>query len=158
MIYFAYGSNMDPAQMRERCPGSSARGTGLLAGYRLHFPRWSPRRGHAVASIEAHPEGGVWGVVYDMTPEDWPRLHPFEGHIAVGHAENRYDLISVEVRADEGNVSARTYIAMPDPQRPDPGLTSVRYLRQMIDGAIAHGLPQDYLAMLRAVPTIEARD
>ena len=155
VIYFAYGSNMDPAQMRERCRGARARGAGFLAGYRLHFPRWSPRRKHAVASIEAFPDAHVWGVIYDMTPDDWTALHPFEGHIAEGHAENRYDLIGVEVRAGTAAVAARTYVALPDPARPDPGLTSARYLKQLIDGAIAHKLPPDYLAMLRAVPTFD---
>ncbi len=155
VIYFAYGSNMDPAQMRVRCAGARARGPGFLPGYRLHFPRWSPRRRHAVASIETRAESKVWGVVYDMTPDDWTALHPFEGHIAAGHAENRYDLIRIEVGTDVGTVSARTYVAMPDPERPDPGPTSVRYLQQLIDGALAHGLPADYLAMLRSVPTLD---
>ncbi len=44
---------------------------------------------------------------------------------------------------------------MPDPLRPDPGLTSARYLKQLIDGAIAHQLPADYLAMLRRVQTFD---
>ncbi len=155
VIYFAYGSNMDPAQMSARCSGARARGAAYLAGYRLHFPRWSPRRLHAVASIEAYPEAGVWGVVYDMTPEDWTCLHPFEGHVSEGHADNGYDLIRVDVLMDAAAISARTYIAMPDPARRDPGLTSAGYLRQLIDGALAHGLPADYLAMLRSVPTLE---
>ncbi len=154
-IYFAYGSNMDPTQMRERCVRSRARGAGFLSGYRLHFPRWSPRRKHAVASIEAFPGAHVWGVVYDMTPEDWACLHPFEGHIAEGHAENGYDLIRVEVLVDAAAISARTYVAVPDPSSPDAGLTSVRYRQQLIDGAVAHNLPQDYVAALRAVPTFD---
>lgn len=79
MIYFAYSSNMDPAQMRERCVGSRAHGAGFVAGYRLAFRRWSPRRRHAMACIGARAEGGVWGVVYEMTPDDWTSLHPFEG-------------------------------------------------------------------------------
>ena len=108
-----------------------------------------------MASIEAAAEGGAWGVVYDMTLEDWAALHPFEGHLSVGHPENRYDLVEVDVRMDCGAIAARTYIAMPDPARPDPGLTSVSYLRQLIDGALAHGLPAEYIAMLRAVPTLE---
>lgn len=155
MIYFAYGSNMDPVQMRERCAGSRVRGVGHLAGYRLAFSCWSPRRGHAVASIEAHPEEGLWGVVYEMTPDDWTALHPFEGHIAEGHPENGYDLIGVEVRMEAGSIAARTYIAMPDPVRGDIGLTSVRYRQHLIDGAVAHGLPADYLAVLRAIPTFD---
>ncbi|MGH6923140.1 MAG: gamma-glutamylcyclotransferase family protein [Propylenella sp.] len=155
MIYFAYGSNMDPAQMRERCGGSRARGVGFLADYRLGFPRWSPRRGYAVASIEACSGASVWGVLYDMTAEDWTALHPYEGHIREGHADNRYDLIRVDVLCDAVAVAARAYIAVPDPSRREPGPTSARYLKQLIDGATAHGLPADYIAMLRAVPTFD---
>jgi len=155
MIYFAYGSNMDPAQMRVRCAGSRARGAGFLAGYRLAFPRWSPRRRHAVASIEACLGEGVWGVVYDMTPEDWTALHPFEGHIAEGHPENRYDLVAVDVRCGDAPLAARVYIARPDPSRPEAGLTSARYMRLLIGGAVAHGLPAEYVSMLRAVRTFD---
>ena len=36
-LYAAYGSNMDPAQMLERCPHSPQRGTGWLEGWRLTF-------------------------------------------------------------------------------------------------------------------------
>ena len=36
-LYAAYGSNMDPAQMLQRCPHSPQRGTGWLEGWRLSF-------------------------------------------------------------------------------------------------------------------------
>ena len=36
-LYAAYGSNMDPEQMLERCPHSPAAGTGWLPGWRLTF-------------------------------------------------------------------------------------------------------------------------
>ena len=36
-LYAAYGSNMDPAQMKERCPHSPMAGTGWLMGWRLTF-------------------------------------------------------------------------------------------------------------------------
>ena len=36
-LYAAYGSNMDPAQMLQRCPPSPVAGTGWLAGWRLTF-------------------------------------------------------------------------------------------------------------------------
>src|ERR1700691_1716592 len=36
-LYAAYGSNMDPAQMAERCPHSPQRGSGWLEGWRLAF-------------------------------------------------------------------------------------------------------------------------
>src|SRR4051794_7510317 len=36
-IYAAYGSNMDPAQMLQRCPHSPLAGTGWIKGWRLTF-------------------------------------------------------------------------------------------------------------------------
>ena len=36
-LYAAYGSNMDPARMAERCPHSPMQGTGWLEGWRLTF-------------------------------------------------------------------------------------------------------------------------
>jgi hypothetical protein len=36
-LYAAYGSNMDPAQMGQRCPHSPAAGTGWVTDWRLTF-------------------------------------------------------------------------------------------------------------------------
>ncbi|HTW21846.1 MAG TPA: gamma-glutamylcyclotransferase family protein, partial [Mycobacteriales bacterium] len=36
-LYAAYGTNLDPAQMLERCPHSPSRGPGWLEGWRLTF-------------------------------------------------------------------------------------------------------------------------
>ena len=36
-LYAAYGSNLDPAQMHQRCPHSPVAGTGWLEGWRLTF-------------------------------------------------------------------------------------------------------------------------
>ena len=49
-----------------------------------------------------------------------------------------------------GTYRARTYIAMPAPGAPRPGLPSAGYLKQLIDGPSRTGLPADYLAMLRS--------
>ena len=49
---FAYGSNMDPAQMRERCSGSDLSWFVARAeGWKLIFPRWSDKRLGGVGSI-----------------------------------------------------------------------------------------------------------
>ncbi len=47
--YFAFGSNMDVAQMARRCPGAQAMGRATLTDHRLVFRgRWtpSPRRSY----------------------------------------------------------------------------------------------------------------
>jgi gamma-glutamylcyclotransferase (GGCT)/AIG2-like uncharacterized protein YtfP len=155
MIYFAYGSNMDPVQMRTRCAGSRALGPGVLAEHRLCFSHWSEVRGHAAASIEPAAGEQVWGVLYEMTPGDWTRLHVFEGHLGDDHPENGYDLRPVEIAAETEVVAARAYVSRPDPRRPQDGLPSAHYVGLLINGAVSHGLPADYLARLRAIETCD---
>ena len=36
-LYAAYGTNLDPARMSERCPHSILQSTGWLTGWRLSF-------------------------------------------------------------------------------------------------------------------------
>lgn len=155
MIYFAYGSNMDPAQMGRRCVGARAQGIGCLADHRLTFPRWSNIREHAVASVEPSLGDAVWGVLYAMTAADWESLHRREGFFGPGNLKNGYDLRSVKVVNHVELVAAKTYVANVNPKRPEPGLTSTHYLGQIINGAIKHGLPDAYVAQLRAVPTCD---
>ncbi|MEQ9690272.1 MAG: gamma-glutamylcyclotransferase family protein [Bauldia litoralis] len=151
MIYFAYGSNLDPVQWALRCPGSPHVAVGRLDGYRLHFPRHSPVRRCAVASIGAAAGEVVWGGLYRMSAQDLEALDAREGHFPDRPDESRYLRASVRVaRLDAGVVEAVTYVANPSP---DPGLPSEDYVKHLIDGAIHHGFPEAYVAMLRSVKT-----
>ncbi|MCB1501656.1 MAG: gamma-glutamylcyclotransferase [Bauldia sp.] len=150
MIYFAYGSNVDPVQWRQRCPGSDVAGVARLAGHRLVFPRRSPVRGCAVASVEPDPAGMVWGVLYRMAADDLAALDAREGYFPDRPKASRYRRVAVTVTALEGRqVDALTYLAIPSP---DPGLPSAAYLRHIVDGAVHHGFPEAYIAMLRTLP------
>jgi hypothetical protein len=57
MLTFAYGSNMDWNQMRERCPSSRFVGIAVLRDHKLAFTRKSLKRGCGVADLIA--EGGA---------------------------------------------------------------------------------------------------
>jgi gamma-glutamylcyclotransferase (GGCT)/AIG2-like uncharacterized protein YtfP len=152
MIYFAYGSNLDPAQWADRCPASQFVAVARLDGHRLHFPRRSPVRLCAVASVEPCFGETVWGALYRMSASDFALLDRREGHFPDRHpAESRYLRVSISVtRLDDTTVEALTYVAVP---APDPGLPSADYLRHLIAGALHHGLPADYVARLREIPT-----
>jgi hypothetical protein len=52
MLCFAYGSNMDLAQMRERCPSTRFAFIAKLPDHRLVFPRKSKCRCCGVASVK----------------------------------------------------------------------------------------------------------
>ena len=111
--HFAYGSNMDPAQMRQRCPGAETVGIGVLREYGLCFPRRSHTRGCGVASIEPATGQEVWGVVYRMTAADLASLDRFEGYRADGPAQdNRYNRVAIAVEIDGVPTDVETYIAV----------------------------------------------
>ena len=66
MIYFAYGSNLNPTQMAERCPGHRSLGVARLPDHRLCFPRYSRTWRCASAGFEASPGDVVWGALYEV--------------------------------------------------------------------------------------------
>jgi gamma-glutamylcyclotransferase (GGCT)/AIG2-like uncharacterized protein YtfP len=146
MLYFAYGSNMDDAQMRHRCPDARRVGIAVLAGHRLCFPRRSQIRGCGVASVEPREGHEVWGVVYDLGPEDIASLDRREGYDpARDAAANNYNRVAVLVAIDGVATEVLTYLAVPQASPPPP---SVAYLAHLRSGARHHGLPEAYVASL----------
>lgn len=152
MIYFAYGSNLDGAQMAERCPAARFVMPARLDDHRLHFPRRSPIRQCAVASIEPAAGSVVWGALYAVTLACVESLDRREGYDPQKHpGESRYFRSTVKVAPGDGiAVEAIAYVANPSPE---PGLPSVEYLAHLIAGAEAFRFPPDYVAMLRTVAT-----
>ena len=153
MIYFAYGSNMNPGQMAERCPQARTIGVARLVDYCLCFPRMSRARNCASAGIEPRPGNAVWGVLYDVPEADVPVLNYHEGYEPNGPVElNRHILREVTVLRMGGSerVKAMTYFAVPDGTMTPP---SAAYMAAIIDGALYHGLPKAYIAALELVRT-----
>jgi len=158
MLYFAYGSNLEPEQMRRRCPGHHVVGLAELRDFRLTFPLTSHDWGGGVASVSVAHGDAVWGVVFELTEEDLASLDRYEGFVAPGDQHNLYDreTVSVQlVRADDGSFPRRlrawTYIARPA----NPSPPSRRYLDAIVGGARHHRLPDDYVARLAATPVVE---
>jgi len=79
-LYFAYGSNLDPAQMRRRCPHAAAAGCATLDGYRIAFGGHSRTWGGAVATLVQDPDDWVDGVLYEMPVAELAILDRHEGH------------------------------------------------------------------------------
>src|SRR5262249_49781979 len=155
MLYFAYGSNLDPEQMQSRCPGYSVVGLGALRDYRLAFPLYSNHWQGGVSSIQLAHGGPGWGVLYELTEEHLKTLDGYEEFRGQGDQHNVYDRdqVSVELtRPDDGSfprrVRAWTYIARP--AKPSP--PSRRYLDTILRGARHHRLPEEHIPKLTAVP------
>ena len=74
--YAAYGSNMDPTQMRYRCPDARMVGTGTAQGYRLAF---AGVQGDAHATIEEDSSAETPVILWSISEADEARLDRYEG-------------------------------------------------------------------------------
>lgn len=158
MLYFAYGSNMEPEQMQARCPGHKVVGLAELRDHRLTFPLTSHSWGGGVASIAVAHTESVWGVVYELTDEHFAALDRYEGYRGPGNDHNLYDRETVAVhltRADDGSFPRKLHALVYVARTANPGPPSQRYLDALVRGAKHHKLPADYLARLKATPTAD---
>jgi len=147
-LVFAYGSNMDIEQMRERCPHSDlAHFVAEARGWRLFFPRRSEGRKGGVGSIERNADSLVWGVVFYISKDDLARLDRYEG-VPAAYARERVNVMSVDgTRTDE----VWTYIAVPQGAH---FLPHGDYIGHYIRGAEHFGLPQEYIQQLKSIETL----
>ncbi len=140
-LYFAYGSNMSSRRLRARVPEARAIEPAHLPGRLLALNKRG-RDGSAKANLVDAPDARVWGVLYELAVVDWERLDPYEGG---------YERVRVEVvRAGGGIVEAGAYVSTritPEPVVYD------WYRELLLEGAREHGLPDDYQALLAALPT-----
>jgi gamma-glutamylcyclotransferase (GGCT)/AIG2-like uncharacterized protein YtfP len=140
--YFAYGSNMDEAEMLTWCTGHRLIGAAWLDDYRLAFTRRSVRTGTGVADVVSEPGERVWGVLYEIGPQELRELDRKEGN---GRAYQR-QRCRVRLHADGSEHDAVTYTVLRKESREVP--PSREYLDRMIAGARRHGLPREYIAVL----------
>lgn len=78
-LYFAFGSNMDGAQMARRCPGVRPLELARLDDHRLVFRGPSRNRGQGVLSVDPSPGDAVMGLLYAVTDAHLRALDGFEG-------------------------------------------------------------------------------
>lgn len=144
--YIAYGSNLQAAQMRARCPDHRALGTAVILDHRLRFVGFSARRGGAIADIVPATSRQVLGMLYQLTADDWSELDRCEGP--------KYERRTVTV-SPLGRTGPLLAIAY---RRRDVLETerapSMPYLEAIIGGCRECGFPLEYINMVRAaVPT-----
>ncbi len=128
-LYFAYGSNMNPARMARRGMRYVDSMPAALGGWSLRFnKRAEGKRGIAYANIVPEREGRVEGVLYRLTEAAGiTRMDPYEGYPV------RYARRIMEVETREGLQPAWVYIASPDWQ--EEGLVPERfYLNHLLSG------------------------
>lgn len=74
--YLAYGSNLNVAQMRWRCPDARALGTATIEDYRLLF---KGSKTGSYLTIEPQEGAQVPVAVWEVSEEDEKRLDRYEG-------------------------------------------------------------------------------
>jgi len=149
MLYFAYGSNMDPEQIKARCPEAEFVGIGAMSDHTLCFPRRSIKRNCGVSSVAPRAGHDTWGVVYRLTPEDIEALDISEGFRTDRPAEsNSYNRVGVVVRINDVPTEMVTYVAV---DQESPPLPNAAYLKHIREGARHHGLPAAYLEYLEGI-------
>ncbi|QNN53685.1 gamma-glutamylcyclotransferase family protein [Nocardioides mesophilus] len=142
-LYAAYGSNMDPRRMGERCPHSPLRTTGWLLGWRLTFGGEDLGWDGALATLVEDPIEQVFVALYDVSDEDAGRLDSWESADSGLYRRTR-------VRVDTliGEQVAWTYVL----DAYEGGLPSAIYLGIIAEAAQAADAPDDYVAALRSRP------
>ena len=129
-LYFAYGSNMDRAAMRRRCPGARALGPAILEGHRFFvgIDGWG--------SVKPQRGNSVHGVLWRLTPRDLAALHAYE----LLH-QGLYDVRHLPVRFGARRRTVMIYLLRRrSAGRPKPG-----YVEMIAASARAWNLPEPYI-------------
>ena len=139
MLYAAYGSNLDPQQMMDRCPHSPLRGTGWLTGWRITFggEGWDG----ALPTLVEDGDSQVFVALYDVTESDEESLDEWESA-----SSGLYRKVRLRIATLDGTPSAWVYVLNDF----EGGRPSARTLGLLADAAQTAGAPDDYLADLRS--------
>ena len=126
-LYLAYGSNLNLAQMANRCPTARVIGSSEMKGWRLLF---KGSRTGAVATVEPDRGSFVPVLVWEITPADEAALDRYEGWPFLYRKE------MVKVKINGKSVKAMVYIM--NEGRPT-GQPSCYYYSVILEGYKAAG-------------------
>ncbi len=149
--YFAYGSNMATARLRERMPSATPLGIATLPGQTLRFHKRSKdNSAKCNAFATAGDDGAVIGVLFKFGPAERGKLDAAEG------AGKGYYAKVVTVTNNKGcRRKVLTYLASPDAI--DDSLKPYSWYKDhVLAGAKEHNLPPDYITQyIDAVEAVE---
>lgn len=138
--YIAYGSNLNTAQMRMRCPQARIIGTSEIKDYELLF---KGSKTGSYLTIEKKEGGIVPVAVWETTRDDEMALDRYEGF------PNFYYKAEMELPVKEiktGKIrKRRCYVYIMHEDRP-MGVPSLAYVKICLEGYIEFGFDEHYLA------------
>ena len=125
MDYFAYGLNLNKAQMKKICPDAKPKFQAVLPNYRLTFSGWSRELKSSTVNIIPFRGEKVMGGVWDIPEKDLQRLDRFEDYPVT------YDHLNVLVLNDmEQATKAMAYIKRHQAEFAKPSAEYLAIIRQ----------------------------
>ena len=151
-FYFAYGSNLDWDQMKERCPQSKFISIAFYPNHVLSFTKQSTSerwgKGSWLADMIFSPDDKVWGVVYEISESDLISLDKNEG-VKFDRGYLRQKIVVFSKKGEE--IIAWSYFVK---NKTGKGLPSEKYLNTILKGGEFHSLPENYLLLLKKIEFI----
>jgi len=154
LLYFAYGSNLDWAQMKQRCPLAKFVCRAKLPAHRLAFTLKSVRRDCGVADVLPDQAKDVWGVVYELPDSELKNLDKREGYRpGKPYHQNQYTREDQYVWPDGDAKRPLLVTLYLGNLQLDPPLPSDDYKKLIVDGAKHWDLPAEYIRQLESIHT-----
>jgi len=133
-FYFAYGSNMSSARLERRVGRVRCVGRGWLDDYCHQFSKHGTD-GTAKGNVEPARGERVWGVIYELDPDQLDVLATFEtGYRPASYTVQPHDDPAAAVRAASFEALAVVRGIQPSPA----------YLHHYLAGLREHDIPRDY--------------
>lgn len=151
--YFAYGSNMQSATLRGRRGIEYQRAVAArVPGWRLVLDK-PPLLGSggAFANIVEDPAASVHGVLFEIGAAELEHIELTEGVLIGNYA--RVIVPALPLHPSDSEILLAHSLSSDRRGHAEP--PSSRYMALLIEGAIEHDLPADYIDLLRSLPSQE---
>lgn len=146
-LYFAYGSNMNPEQLRLRGVRPLNAAIAKLPNHDVAFFGHSRTWDGAMETVVSSPGRDVWGVLYQLTftgsdvLDGWQDVR-LDGTGSYFHCPT--EVIDTDEKSHIALLYKKDILGVPlKPSR--------EYLDYIVRGGMQHGLPADYIERLRGI-------
>ena len=148
MLYFTYGSFMDIDNLRKHTPSAEFVCKALIPNWEVQFNYYSKNYRGGVTCIEPALNKLVRGAVYEIPPDEMEHLDTVEGV-----PNGTYYRHPIMVVSEAGEPMLAHVYRTTNPR--GPFKPTKLYLKYMVDGAKALGLPQEYVTWFEEQETID---
>jgi len=150
--YFAYGSNMNKAQILSRCTRPVVIATAKLPEYCIGFYGYSKTWDGGVETLVEAPGQELWGVIYALNFSDGDSLDAWQDVRQDGTgAYFHYPVLVTDPEGNRHTVLLYKKDCLGPPRKP-----SQEYRDVIVQGAEEQGLPAWYIETLRRIEAKKA--